>query len=125
MNSFDIRVQYSKGQIIKILNHFNHFKDIKLTTNKYHVCKGQVYRWRKDRNKYEIKVVDGNNKRMGKPGRRALFPNLEEELYNNIILHDRHVLDSFVDTWIIWWWFDPWQFQNYSDNVLPNYEPND
>ena len=97
MNSFDIRVQYSKGQIIKILNHFNHFKDIKLTTDKYHVCKGQVYRWRKDRNKYEMNVVDGNNKRMGKPGRRAKYPDLEEELYNNIILHDRHVLGDEIN----------------------------
>ena len=34
---------------------------------------------------------------MGKPGRRALFPDLEQELYKDVILIARHVHGDEVD----------------------------
>jgi hypothetical protein len=41
--------------------------------------------------------MDKEYKRMGKPGRRALFPDLEQELYKDVILIARHVHGDEVD----------------------------
>jgi len=95
-SSFTVRVQYKKSQIIKILDYFAHCNNIQLTTQKYRVCKSQVYRWRKNRALYEANL-EKEYKRMGKPGRRALFPDLEQELYKDVILIARHVHGDEVD----------------------------